>query len=90
MGIEWILPINGMGSSTIPMEFSTRKAISAVTGFIDGYGYIGTAITSFTSGVLIGVAGSEAAFSLWIIFALTSLLILLTDLKSLPEKREVL
>ncbi|MHA2008110.1 MAG: MFS transporter [Promethearchaeota archaeon] len=27
--------------STIPMEFSTRKAASAATGFIDGCGYIG-------------------------------------------------
>lgn len=35
--------------STIPMEFSTRKATSAATGFIDGCGYIGAAITSFTS-----------------------------------------
>ena len=44
--------------STIPMEFSTRKAASAATGFIDGFGYVGAAITSFTSGALIGSLGS--------------------------------
>ncbi|HDZ18370.1 MAG TPA: MFS transporter [archaeon] len=76
--------------STIPMEFSTRKATSAVTGFIDGCGYIGAAITSFTSGALIGTTGSGAAFSLWIIVALIGGLVLLAELKSLPEKREYL
>jgi OPA family glycerol-3-phosphate transporter-like MFS transporter len=76
--------------STIPMEFGTRKAASAATGFIDGCGYIGAAITTFTSGALIDTLGSGAAFSLWIIIALIGGLILLADLKSLPEKREFL
>ncbi len=76
--------------STIPMEFSTRKAASAAAGFIDGCGYIGAAITSFTSGALIGSAGSEAAFLLWIIVALVGGLVLIADWKSLPEKKEYL
>jgi sugar phosphate permease len=76
--------------STIPMEFSTRKAASAATGFIDGCGYIGAAITSFTSGALIGTAGSGAAFSLWIIVALIGGLVLIANWKGIPEKREYL
>lgn len=76
--------------STIPMEFGTRKAASAATGFIDGWGYIGAAITTFTSGALIDSAGSWAAFLLWIIVALIGGLVLLVDWKSLPEKKEYL
>ncbi|MFX0028190.1 MAG: MFS transporter [Candidatus Hermodarchaeota archaeon] len=76
--------------STIPMEFGTRKAASAATGFIDGWGYIGAAITSFTSGALIATAGSGAAFMLWIIVALVGGLVLLFDWKSIPEKRDYL
>jgi sugar phosphate permease len=76
--------------STIPMEFGTRKAASAATGFIDGWGYIGAAITTFTSGALIDAAGSWAAFLLWIIVALIGGLVLLFDWKSLPERREYL
>jgi len=76
--------------STIPMEFSTRKAVSAATGFIDGCGYLGAAVTSFTSGSLIGTAGSGATFLLWIIVALVGGLVLLADLKSVPDKREFL
>ncbi len=48
--------------STIPMEFGTRKAASAATGFIDGCGYIGAAISTFTSGALIDTVGSHATF----------------------------
>ena len=76
--------------STIPMEFGTRKAASAATGFIDGWGYIGAAITTFTSGALIDAAGSWAAFLLWIIVALIGGLVLLLDWKSLPERKEYL
>ena len=76
--------------ATIPMEFGTRKAASAATGFIDGWGYIGAAITTFTSGALIAAAGSWAAFLLWIIVALIGGLVLLLDWKSLPERKEYL
>lgn len=76
--------------ATIPMEFGTRKAASAATGFIDGWGYIGAAITTFTSGALIDAAGSGAAFLLWIIVALVGGLVLLVDWKSMPERREYL
>jgi len=76
--------------ATIPMEFGTRKAASAATGFIDGWGYIGAAITTFTSGALIDAVGSGAAFLLWIIVALVGGLVLLVDWKSMPEKREYL
>ena len=76
--------------STIPMEFGTRKAASAATGFIDGWGYIGAAITTFTSGILIDTAGSGAAFMLWIIVALVGGLVLLVDWKSMPERKEYL
>lgn len=76
--------------STIPMEFGTRKASSAACGFIDGVGYIGAAITTFTSGALIDAAGSGAAFALWIIVALVGGIVLLFDWKSMPKKREYL
>jgi sugar phosphate permease len=81
---------HGLLVSTIPMEFGTRKAASAATGFIDGWGYIGAAITAYTSGTLIAVAGSSAAFILWIIVAFVGGLVLLFDWKSVPERREYL
>jgi OPA family glycerol-3-phosphate transporter-like MFS transporter len=76
--------------STIPMEFATRKAASSATGFIDGWGYVGSAVTTFLSGVLIGDAGPESAFLFWIITALAGGLVLIAVWNSLPEKKEYL
>ena len=74
--------------STIPMEFGMRKAASSATGFIDGWGYIGAAITAQLSGILIGVGGPEDALYFWIIAALAGGLVLLLNWKSVPKKKE--
>ena len=75
--------------STIPMEFGTRKAASSATGFIDGWGYIGAAITAQLSGILIGAGGPEDALLFWIIAALAGGLVLLLNWKGIPEKKRV-
>ena len=77
--------------STIPMEFGTRKAASTATGFIDGWGYVGSAITTFGSGVLLFLdEGPEGTFLFWIIMALLGGLVLLLNWKSVPEEKEYL
>ena len=76
--------------ATIPMEFATRKAASSAAGFIDGWGYVGSAITTFFSGVLIGDSGPESAFLFWIIVALAGGLVLIAVWNSLPEKKDYL
>ncbi|MFX0170554.1 MAG: MFS transporter [Candidatus Hodarchaeota archaeon] len=74
--------------STIPMEFGTRKAASTATGFIDGWGYVGSAVTTFGSGVLIGASGPESTFLFWVLMALAGGIVLLFNWKSMPEKKE--
>jgi len=51
---------------TIPMDFSTRKAAASAAGFIDCFGYIGTALTGVGSGLLIDKYSWNAAFYFWI------------------------
>ena len=51
----------------IPMDFGSRKAASSATGFIDGLGYVGAAITGVGSGFLAEHIGWGAAFSFWIV-----------------------
>jgi OPA family glycerol-3-phosphate transporter-like MFS transporter len=53
--------------TTIPMDYGTRKAAASTAGFIDGWGYIGAAITGVTSGWLIDNYGWNAAFNFWIV-----------------------
>lgn len=38
--------------ASAPMDYATRKAASSVTGFIDGVGYVGAALTGLLSGWL--------------------------------------
>jgi OPA family glycerol-3-phosphate transporter-like MFS transporter len=74
--------------ASAPMDYGTRKAASSVTGFIDGVGYIGAALTGILSGWLTDVWGWNAAFYLWIgasVFA-GVLMMLLWNYK--PKKRE--
>lgn len=56
--------------TTMPMDFGTRKAAASAAGFIDGWGYIGAAITGVGSGWLIDNFGWNYAFYFWVLGAL--------------------
>ncbi len=53
-------------TTTMPMDFGTRKAAAFATGFIDGWGYIGAALTGVMTGLLVDNVSWSAALSLWI------------------------
>jgi len=72
----------------IPMTFGTRKASASVTGFIDGFGYIGAAFTGVGSAWLVDNLGWNAAFNLWLIGAFVSAL-LMTLLWNYKPKKEM-
>jgi sugar phosphate permease len=74
--------------STIPMEFGTRKAASSAAGFIDGWGYIGSAFTTYWSGAIIGTGTPYDTFLLWIFAALAGGIVLIANWNSIPEKRK--
>lgn len=82
--------------STIPMEFGTRKSASTATGFIDGWGYVGSAFTTVFTPWLITTFGvmdnatplQNVAFYFWIIMAVVGGFVLLFNRKSVPEKQE--
>jgi len=60
-----------------PMDFGTRKAAASTTGFIDGMGYIGAALTGVASGFLADQFGWNAAFYLWMGGALGAAILML-------------
>ena len=53
--------------TAMPMDYGTRKAAASATGFIDGLGYVGAAITGVGSGWLIDNFGWNAAFNFWVV-----------------------
>jgi len=74
--------------TAIPMDFGSRKAASSVTGFIDGFGYIGAAITGVGSGFLMQHYGLNATFSFWIIGAIIGGLLMLIMWNVIPKVRK--
>jgi len=64
--------------TTMPMDFGTRKAAASAAGFIDGWGYIGAAITGVGSGWLIDNFGWNAAFYFWVLGALGAAVLMTT------------
>jgi OPA family glycerol-3-phosphate transporter-like MFS transporter len=74
--------------ATCPMDFGTRKAAASAAGFIDGFGYIGAAITGVTSGFLVDHFGWMAAFYLWIGGAVIAGMLMLLLWNYKPKNQE--
>ncbi len=72
----------------IPMDFGSRKAASSATGFIDGFGYIGAAITGVGSGFLADTYGWGASFSFWIIGAIFAGMFMLIMWNAIPKVKK--
>lgn len=62
----------------MPMDFGTRKASSSVTGFVDGFGYIGAGLTGIFSGWLVDNYSWNTAFYFWVISAIIASTLMLT------------
>ncbi|MFH1491071.1 MAG: MFS transporter [Pseudomonadota bacterium] len=58
-------------------DFAGRKAAASAAGFIDGFGYIGAAMTGVFTGWLVDNYSWTAAFWYWIIAALVAAFIML-------------
>lgn len=58
-------------------DFAGRKAAASAAGFIDGFGYLGAAMTGIFTGWLVENFGWGAGFYYWIIAALVAAFIML-------------
>jgi len=50
----------------LPMDLGTRERASSVVGFIDGWGYVGAALTGVGTGFFLDHFSWQAAFYFWI------------------------
>ena len=74
--------------TAMPMELGTRKAASSVTGFIDGLGYVGAAITGVGTGWLLDTFGWSAAFYFWLMAAIAAAGLMLLLWKYKPGRTQ--
>lgn len=74
--------------TSMPMDFGTRKAAASAAGFIDGWGYVGAALTGVASGWLIDTFSWSTAFHFWILSAFAAGILMMTLWKYQPKKGE--
>lgn len=60
----------------IPMFIGTRKSSASITGFIDGFGYIGASVTSMATVFFTNIGGWSMALNFWAVGAIGSALTL--------------
>ncbi len=74
----------------LPMDLGTRKASSSLTGFIDGFGYIGAALTGIVSGWLIDAFSWDAAFNFWVVSAIVAGILMIVLWNYKPKRGKYL
>lgn len=72
--------------TALPMDYGSRKASASVAGFIDGWGYIGAALTGVGTGFLIDNFGWSYAFYFWILGAVGAAVLMMFLWNTGPEK----
>ena len=63
--------------TAFPMDLGTKEMASSATGFIDGWGYIGAALTGVGTGYLLDNFSWDAAFYFWLSGAIITLILML-------------
>jgi sugar phosphate permease len=74
--------------TALPMDYGNRKMAASATGFIDGWGYIGAALTGVGTGFLIDHFGWSYAFYFWIAGAVGAAILMSFLWKYGPVKGE--
>lgn len=63
--------------AALPMDLGTKEMASSATGFIDGWGYIGAALTGVGTGFLLDNFGWNYAFYFWLSGAIIAAVLLI-------------
>lgn len=74
--------------TALPMDYGSRKAAASAAGFIDGWGYIGAALTGVGTGFLIDNFGWGYAFNFWVLGALGAAILMACLWNTGPIKGE--
>lgn len=53
-------------ATALPMDLGTKEMAASAAGFIDGWGYIGAALTGVVTGFFLDHFGWQAAFYFWV------------------------
>lgn len=72
--------------ATIPMDYASRKVAASAAGFIDGFGYLGAALTGVISGYFIDNYGWNSAFYFWVAGVFVAVVLMALQWNYIPTK----
>lgn len=75
--------------TAIPMDLGTKERAASATGFIDGWGYIGAALTGVGTGFLLDNFSWNSAFYFWISGALIAIIMMVLLLYYSKESNKI-
>ena len=70
-----MLAVNTLYISMIPMHFESLGRVSTVSGFLNAMAYIGSAVSTFTIGVMVEKNGWSMTIMGWILLTAAALVI---------------
>ena len=82
-----MMAVNTLFVNLLPLHFENQGRVSSVSGFLNSVAYIGSAISTFTIGVMVEHVGWNATMLSWIgITAVAFILCLLIRKKDFYKK----
>jgi len=75
--------------TAIPMDLGTKERAASAAGFIDGWGYIGAALTGVGTGLLLDNFSWNSAFYFWISGALIAVIMMVLLLYYSKESKKI-
>lgn len=77
-----------MGVNTIfvnffPLRYEAIRKVSTVSGFMNGMAYVGTAVSTFTIGVLVEQKGWNVTIGSWIVMTFLALVVCMLGKKEI-------
>lgn len=82
-----------MGVNTIfvnffPLRYEAIGKVSTVSGFMNGMAYVGTAVSTFTIGVLVEQKGWDVTIGSWVVMTFLALMVCMLGKKKFSWQTE--
>lgn len=78
-----MMAVNTLFVNLLPLRYEKQGRVSTVSGFLNAMAYAGTAVSTFTIGVMVQKWGWETAIASWVVITVIGLLICTASEKKL-------
>lgn len=83
MATASMMGVNTIFVNFFPLRYEAIGKVSTVSGFMNGMAYVGTAVYTFTIGVLVGQKGWNVTIGSWIVMTFLALVVCMIGKKEI-------